>query len=569
MNGVNKNMRITNNMMVSNMMRNLNNNLNRLDKLQNQMATGKKISKPSDDPVGMAQVLKLTSDTMTAEQHKKNVDEAISWLETTEISVTQLKDVMQRVRELTVRGSTGSLADEDKQAIQKEITQLKEQVLSIGNSTFSGRYIFGGYNTMEHPFSVEDTTTGEKLKYNGKFVSPGGTVDSTVSDTDFIDFLVNPNNKELTNEQMADKLRIEIGIGDTMNVNVNGNELFEKGFGGVFETLTKLENVLNGVEDYKHGFVDMEFKTATTVLGAGDLDNTTGDKEINISLGNDTFNLKLPSEILTQDRVQRAINSNEYLKKNGVKVHIDGSDISFSAQEKITINASLGGSTITDLEAEQNIAPLLIGSRISSTLETNATSTDFTLNVGANSYNIDLPDNKVYSLGSNGGRNELIRDINEQLGTLGIDKEVEISFTSDNRLQFKGQYKDATSPNFDDINISGGITTSLGFVDGQQSEKAVIKSETIADSEMLGDIDENMENLLAKLSEIGAKSNRLELSKNRLDDNILNIKSLLSKVQDVDMSEAIMNLKMEEMVYQASLSTGARVIQPTLIDFIR
>jgi flagellar hook-associated protein 3 FlgL len=567
-------MRITNSMMVSGMMRNLNNNLNRMDKIQNQMATGKKILKPSDDPVGMAQVLKLTSDITASEQHKKNVDEALSWLETTEMAVTQLKDVMQRVRELTVRGSTGSLADEDKQAIQKEISQLKEQIVTIGNSTFAGRYIFGGYNTMGHPFTVEETPVGDKLKYNGKYLSPGGVVDETISDEDFIDFLTNPNSKELTNEQMVDTLNIEIGIGDLMNVNVNGHELFEKGFGGVFETLTKLDRVLGGKEDYKQGFVDMRFETTPISLDSDDLDNSMGDKKISIQLGQDTFQLKLPNKELTRDSIQEAIDSIEFLKKNGVTVEIDtAGNISFIAQENITVNAELGDALLTNETTKQMIAPLIIGNRLEGTLETSTENHEFILNQGGSSFTLSLPQNKVYDLDSGKGRNELLRDIRDQLEDLGLLDNVQVSFTEDNRLKFQGQYKDASAALFDDLMIenpaSGNTVEMLGLVNGQVSEKAVVKSEKLDASSLLGDIDKNMENILAKLSELGAKNNRLELSMNRLDDNILNLKGLISKVQDVDMSEVIMNLKMEEMVYQASLSTGARIIQPTLVDFIR
>lgn len=567
-------MRITNSMLVSNMIRNINSNLNRMEKIQNQMATGKTISRPSDDPVGMARVLKSTSDIMVSEQHKRNVDEALSWLETTETSVTQLKDVMQRVRELTVRGATGSMASEDRQAIQKEIIQLKEQILSIGNSTFAGRFIFGGYNTKEHPFSIEETDVGDKLKYNGKFISPSGVVDSSVTDAAFINYMINPNNKELTNQQMADTLQIEIGIGDLMNVNVNGNELFEKGFGGVFETLTKLERVLGGEEEYKHGFVDMMFQTTLTPVTVADLDNTLGDRSIEIRMGNDEFVLTLPSEPLTQDAIQKAVDSVELLKKNGVRVNIDSSNnISFSAQEEITANASLGTATIVNDTSKQFIAPLLIGNRLQNTIETDATNHQFVLSVGGVSHTIDLPTGKVYSLGSLNGRNELLKDVRAQLTSLGIDQQVQITFTEDNRLQFKGQYKDGVSPSFNDIRIedtaTGNIVSTLGFDNWQGSEKAVVKSETLNIGGMLGDIDKNMENILAKLAEIGAKNNRLELSQNRLEDNLLNIKALLSKVQDADMTEVIMKLKMEEMVYQASLSTGARIIQPTLVDFIR
>ena len=250
-------MRITNSMMVSTMMRNLNNNLNRMDKIQMQMATGKRINKPSDDPVGMAKVLTLSSDVAANEQYKKNVDEALSWLETTEIAVTQLKDVIQRVRELTVRGATGTLAPEDKQAIQKEITQLKDQVVSIGNSTYAGRYIFAGFNTMNRPFTLEETAAGTQLVYNGRMVSPGGIVGENIAEADFMNFLINPNNKELTMAQTTDPMMIEIGMGNLMNVNINGPELFQKGFGGIFETLTKLENVLQEKESYQHGFVDI------------------------------------------------------------------------------------------------------------------------------------------------------------------------------------------------------------------------------------------------------------------------------------------------------------------------
>ena len=561
-------------MLVSNMIRNINSNLNRMEKIQNQMATGKTISRPSDDPVGMARVLKSTSDIMVSEQHKRNVDEALSWLETTETSVTQLKDVMQRVRELTVRGATGSMASDDRQAIQKEIVQLKEQILSIGNSTFAGRFIFGGYNTKEHPFSIEETDVGDKLKYNGKFISPSGVVDSSVTDAAFINYMINPNNKELTNQQMADTLQIEIGIGDLMNVNVNGNELFEKGFGGVFETLTKLERVLGGEEEYKHGFVDMMFQTTLTPVTVADLDNTLGDRSIEIRMGNDEFVLTLPSEPLTQDAIQKAVDSVELLKKNGVRVNIDSSNnISFSAQEEITANASLGTATIVNDTSKQFIAPLLIGNRLQNTIETDATNHQFVLSVGGVSHTIDLPTGKVYSLGSLNGRNELLKDVRAQLTSLGIDQQVQVTFTEDNRLQFKGQYKDGVSPSFNDIRIedtaTGNIVSTLGFVNGQESEKAVVKSETLNIGGMLGDIDKNMENILAKLAEIGAKNNRLELSQNRLEDNLLNIKALLSKVQDADMTEVIMKLKMEEMVYQASLSTGARIIQPTLVDFIR
>lgn len=70
-------------------------------------------------------------------------------------------------------------------------------------------------------------------------------------------------------------------------------------------------------------------------------------------------------------------------------------------------------------------------------------------------------------------------------------------------------------------------------------------------------------------AEIGARTNRIEFIENRLDDISINLESLQSKTEDADMAEVITKLKMSENVYQSSLSVGAKLIQSSLIDFIR
>lgn len=70
-------------------------------------------------------------------------------------------------------------------------------------------------------------------------------------------------------------------------------------------------------------------------------------------------------------------------------------------------------------------------------------------------------------------------------------------------------------------------------------------------------------------SEVGARTNRVELIDQRLKDLTLNLNDLQGKTEDTDMAETIMKFNMEQSVYQASLSTGAKVIQPSLIDYLR
>lgn len=85
----------------------------------------------------------------------------------------------------------------------------------------------------------------------------------------------------------------------------------------------------------------------------------------------------------------------------------------------------------------------------------------------------------------------------------------------------------------------------------------------------LTDIKDAMNNILSITSEIGAKSNRLELTKNKLDEQLVNLKELLSFNEDVSLPEAYMNLNIAENAYRASLATGSRIIQPSLMDFLR
>lgn len=85
----------------------------------------------------------------------------------------------------------------------------------------------------------------------------------------------------------------------------------------------------------------------------------------------------------------------------------------------------------------------------------------------------------------------------------------------------------------------------------------------------VADIDDFMNSVLEQRASVGAKSNRLELTKNRLGEEFTNITALMSKNEDADIAEVIMKLKNEENVYRASLEIGARIIQPSLIDFLR
>lgn len=150
-------MRITNNMIINNMVYNLNQNMKNLEKLQYQQATGKKFRVPSDDPIGASKSLKFNTDISKLEQYKRNAEDAMSWLDDTESALGEINEVLKRAYELTVDAANGTKEAGDLKKIKEEIDQLKDHLVQIANTTYSGRYIFSGYKTDKPLLNADGT----------------------------------------------------------------------------------------------------------------------------------------------------------------------------------------------------------------------------------------------------------------------------------------------------------------------------------------------------------------------------------------------------------------------------
>ncbi len=93
--------------------------------------------------------------------------------------------------------------------------------------------------------------------------------------------------------------------------------------------------------------------------------------------------------------------------------------------------------------------------------------------------------------------------------------------------------------------------------------------ETANVSASIGEIDKLLDNLIARRGELGARENRMEMSADRLSQDQVQQTSLLSQAEDADIAKAIIDLKNQENAYRTTLAAGARIIMPTLIDFLR
>lgn len=314
-------MRITNNMLISNTLFNLNENLGRMEKLNQQMDTQKKFSVPSDDPIGASKSLKFYTDLSKIEQYKRNVKDATSWMTETESALIEIGEVLDRADKLAVQMANGTYSEDDLKKTKEEVAQLKEHLVQISNTTYAGRYIFSGYKTDK-----------ELLKEDGKY-----QID--LSNTEVVEY--------------------NVGVSEDIKVNTVGMRIFGVG----------AENATNP----------------------------------------------------------------------------------FDATEAET---------------------------------------------GDTSYLISV-------------------------------------FT-----KFENALKDPAS--------------NKGEIDAT-----------------LGRIKTCMDQVLSVRAEVGAKMNRLKLTQKKLDSQVLSTKSLISYNEDIDLAEVSIKLKTEENVYRASLAVGARIIQPSLVDFLR
>ncbi|MGG0390804.1 flagellar hook-associated protein FlgL [Priestia megaterium] len=146
-------MRVTQGMLAANSLKQISNSYNKLETLQNQLSTGKKITRPSDDPVVATKGMAYRSNLSEVNQYKRNLTEAQSWFDSSESGLEQVNSILQRTKELVVQGLNGTNESDDRQAIAREIEQLKLDYMQVGNTQVAGNYIFNGVNVEAAPIS--------------------------------------------------------------------------------------------------------------------------------------------------------------------------------------------------------------------------------------------------------------------------------------------------------------------------------------------------------------------------------------------------------------------------------
>ncbi|MBB2184202.1 flagellar hook-associated protein FlgL [Lachnospiraceae bacterium MD1] len=499
-------MRITNKMMTNNMMSNINRNKLHMSKLEEQYATGKKIQKPSDDPIITVRALKLRTNLTEIEQyHEKNIPDAMSWMEVTESALDTVNDILQQINTYCVQGSSDTLTPKDRSFIVQNLEQMKEQIYQEGNSNYAGRYVFSGYKTdssltfMENAptlnYSITEDFDAEQIqilnKVNGRYL--GSDIDGTSPLTDAPELISN--------------YRIQLAYNNTSKTEPVVVRLYDKNPDGTMSerlpSLTIAPISANDPSAYSPAATDAHYiyETGEIIFGESVYNDIRTADKISVEYDKSGFqrgDLKpehffncTMSDSLTPEKDPVIF---ERDMKEGQKIQYE---VNFN--QKLTINT----------EAKDAFSPT-IGRRIEDIL--NAVN-----DVVETEKNIAELEKRLSDNSLSDADREYYEKLKEMMNTqLGLEKEV--------------------------------------------MQQAFAKGMTVSAKEQ--------DRVNAAVADLGSRYVRLELTENRLSSQKVDFEELLSQNEDVDLVDTIVKYNVADTIYKSSLNAASRVVQNTLLDFL-
>lgn len=428
-------------MVTNNMLLNLNRNKLALSKYEQQFSTGKKIQKPSDDPIIAVRALKFRARLQEIEQYKSNISDGLSWMGVTEKSVANVIEIVKKIKELSNQGTNDPLGKDERATIVKSIEQLKDQLANEGNVDYAGRYVFSGFKT-DMPLTYRDDDSSKTYTITEQF---------TQDDIETLD-KVFPGSAHPTIEKVY---RIRLGYSDV---------------DGVVATPI----VLNGLTP-----------------------------SINI----------VSKSVIDTDAYKPPVNAIHYIKETGELI-INENDVS----------------RIPDFDFEYDKTNFKKNDLNPIHYFTCTDGTDtYTKKVDAITYQVSYNQNvQVNTQGSELISVDLMRDLEDIIRAVG---EIKDDDSEEDNLK-----KDVLGDKFDKLN---------------------------------GLIQNHIEHIVKEQSDLGTRMNRLELTQTRLEYDKDNFEDIMSKNEDVNIAEVAIRIKSQEMIYNASLMASSKVVQTTLLDFIR
>lgn len=537
-------MRITNKIMQKNNLSNINTNKIYQDKLSTQMSTQKKINRPSDDPVVAIRALRLRSSvTEITQYYSKNIPDAESWLSVTEDALKNLSAITTNMITLCTKGANGPLKTEDRQIILEQLTALGEEVYATGDADYAGRYVFTGYRT--------DTSLSFEAEQNIEYEI------TEQLDNSVIDSVTKVNTGKLENLNSANF--DSIGMKDIIEDDISAVEV---------------HRIRLAYDDcYFDGKVKVSFQKAQTDAAGNPVTNNgkivydtvtwskdNGTIEIMHSYDNpDPYNYIADEN--NKDKVVFIPETGELLlgeDRYQELMAIKDDDTTLANESEIRVTYEKEHWQKGDLRPEHYFYcksnPGDENKEIvynKSYLTVDAERQDIEYDVG---YNQTI---RVNSTADQCFKHGIGREVDDLVNAIQDVLDLEALKTS------MGKMMDAMQEGTDDYKILKNQMDAIekALTLAKDKEQKLFEAGITAFQGYLDDAS-------LCITECGTRSSKLDLIKNRTQNQKTTFETLKSENEDIDITEVAIQLTSAELTYQAALMATGKVSQTTLMNYI-
>lgn len=497
-------MRITNTMMMNQTLRNVSKSKNNLNTSENELATEKKITRPSDDPIVAIRALSLRSSLSEINQYlKHNIPDAESWLDVTHSSLNNMDGILSDIFQYCNQGSSDQFTTNDRSAIIDVLKQYRTAIYSEANADYAGRYCFTGYKTDTSFTFLTSTESDKKYEITETFKAEAVTTDNIMKNS-------------------VDATKV---TGISAEKYPETRKVYR-----VCLAYQGCAKALDSGNDLKFSVTDANGTTDYTP-------NAVSRSEFEKMVSDGTFDKATDSLYYIYDTGEVVMTDDLYTKFS----NCDG--MSFTYQ-KDSFNAG-------DVRPEMYFNCTDItnpGNPVKYTFESDE-SISYTVNFSQSL--------QVNTLGRNALSYDIGRDIDDMCNALQSVLDIENKIAKLKTMKESGAYSDDEKKNIDTM-----IAAS------EKEHDYALDNMKKTFSKEITNVKEYQQTVSLELADLGARQNRLTLTKDRLSEQYTTFDDLKSRNEDVDLEDVVIKFSSARTLYQAALSAASSCVQKSLLDYI-
>lgn len=481
-----------------------------LYKASEQLASGKRVNRPSDDPLAIGEIMNYQTRLDRNDRYATFTVKAKGLLSTAESLIASTTDVATRARELAMGAASGTSTPQTRLTTSLEIDNLIQHTIQTGNGKFGSDFLFSGRSTNVAPVSQSGNYQGDTVALDAA-LNENTMIAMTVKASDFLMADLSPR-LTLNTPLSATKLGQGVGTGTftitdraggTGTVNVTAGMTVGGLINAINASGANVTASLPASGTYSFQLVD---NNTTNVTGPVRITDTVGTAASVLGLAGSR-----PVQTMKSDSLRPSVTVGTALADLYGGIGLPLSDISVINGSTSATVSFAGASTVGDMINAINAS----GANVTSALNANGTALTLTSNNPA---------------------------------TVAYAKDINAGKTADQ------------------LGIGGGRNLVLNL---QRLSSALKKNDVKAISGLLDNLSTSIDTTAAMRGEIGARINRLDVNTTQLDSTRADVTTMLSNAQDADMAKAISDFSLLQTAYQATAKATAQIIQPSLLNFLK